>query len=234
MKLFRKGFNYSQDGPGNRLVYHLHGCNFSCIWCANPEGMGPDFSNCFDRSVEDLFDEAMRCRKLFFDGGGVTLTGGEPTCQFAETALLLRRLHRAGIHTAIETNGSHPHLAELLHVIDYLMMDFKHFDNEVHQRWTGAQNTVVRRNLEHICRMGREALIRIPLINGFNTDPEGFVSYFRGLDTAGLSFEFLPYHEYGKEKWKEPYLVKDGFVSQEGIDRFWEVFQKNQLRVVTT
>ena len=47
MKIFQKGFNYSQDGDGNRLVYHMQGCNLKCPWCANPEGM-----QCKERSYQ--------------------------------------------------------------------------------------------------------------------------------------------------------------------------------------
>lgn len=39
LKIFSKGWNFSQDGPGNRLLYHFQGCNFTCPWCSNPEGM---------------------------------------------------------------------------------------------------------------------------------------------------------------------------------------------------
>jgi len=74
LHIFQRGFNFSQDGPGNRLVYHLQGCNLHCPWCSNPEGM--TFCGGTVCSVEDIVAEVLRSRPMFFDGGGVTLTGG--------------------------------------------------------------------------------------------------------------------------------------------------------------
>ena len=76
---FQKGFNYSQDGPGNRLVIHLQGCNLHCPWCSNPEGMG--FTSGIEVDVDELLKEINSCKRLFFGGGGVTFTGGECTIQ---------------------------------------------------------------------------------------------------------------------------------------------------------
>lgn len=234
MKIFRKGFNYSQDGPGNRLVYHLQGCNFQCKWCSNPESMGDACPACASYTVDELADEARRSALMFFGGGGVTLTGGEPTVQFGETAAFLRLLKQQGIHTAVETNGSHPNLPELLPDIDFLIMDFKHYDEERHRFWTGVSGRSVRKNLEQISRAGRQALIRIPVINGVNVDPEGFAEYFETLDCGALTFEFLAYHEFGKDKWTRPYEIEDGFVSDADMAWFRKVFEDRGLKVTET
>lgn len=37
--IFSKGWNFSQDGPGNRFILHFQGCNLFCPWCSNPEGI---------------------------------------------------------------------------------------------------------------------------------------------------------------------------------------------------
>ena len=87
MRIFQKGFNFGQDGPGNRLVYHLSGCNMKCIWCSNPEGMA--MSGGREYTVPELADECRRSRMMFFGGGGVTFTGGEATLQWEELKELL-------------------------------------------------------------------------------------------------------------------------------------------------
>lgn len=233
MRIFNKGFNFGQDGPGNRLVYHLQGCNMRCIWCSNPEGMS--MSGGTEYTVEEIFDECVRSKKMFFSGGGVTFTGGECTMQYKELGKLLKMLKAEGIHTAIETNGSLIHLQRLLPDTDYLIMDFKHYDTGCHMAYTGTENLTVKNNFETNCINGRQQHIRIPLINGLNTQhPEHFAEYFAKHDNSQTVFEFLKYHEYGKAKWTEEYKVKNGFVTDETVLKFKEEFKKHGLKTVTT
>ena len=232
LKIFQKGFNYSQDGPGNRLVYHLSGCNLKCKWCSNPEGM--EQINYKTLTVDELVKEAVSCKPMFFSGGGVTLTGGEPTLQFDAVLEFYKALKENGINTCIETNGTHPKLFELLPYIDHLIMDIKHFDFTVHKEWTALENDMTLKNFARLCSEGREVLIRIPIINGFNSTPEGFVNLFKKHNTEKVSFELLPYHEYGKEKWTKPYEIENGFISKETLKQFYDLFKANGLNLIKT
>lgn len=256
MKIIQRGFNYSQDGPGNRLIYHLQGCNMRCPWCANPEGLAMDGVvmritdkesgrvkeklSCVECSVDEIAEEVLRSRLMFFEGGGVTFTGGEPTMQYEELKALLTRLHGEGIHTALENNGTSPRLAELLPLIDYLMIDLKQTSDEVHKKITGVSNQWVLKNLIRILQSGRQAAIRIPLIHGFNDSEEaldGFLSFLRAYPSNGATLEILPYHEYGKDKWGEcglAYKVDDGYVKEETVKRFEAAFQDAGIRVIHT
>lgn len=141
--IFGKGFQYSRDGAGNRLVFHLQGCDLRCPWCANPEGTSRepvllqktdvipewvcgDFDRskcrlCADRTclkpngslvlssreytVDELYHEAVSARAMMYDGGGVTLTGGEVCVQAESAAALLAMLRESGINSDIRCNG---------------------------------------------------------------------------------------------------------------------------------
>ncbi len=234
MLILQKGFNYSQDGPGNRLVYHLQGCNFRCKWCSNPESMEITNSEAKNYTVDELADEVKRSRMMFFDGGGVTFTGGECTLQYKELKELLIKLRELGISTAIETNASSPHFAEITEHVDYLIADFKHYDTHMHKKWIGVGNEAVKENIEYIFRSGRQLHIRIPVIKGVNDNPQGFVGYFKKFDTSATVFEFLAYHEFGKDKWDREYEITDGFVSDETLEQFRKLFVENGMKVIST
>ena len=220
MKILQKGFNYSQDGPGNRLVYHLQGCNFRCKWCSNPESIPPYSDKCKKQSADEIVDEVLRSRMMFFEGGGVTFTGGEPTMQFDELKETLIKLKDKGIHTAVETNGSHPRLIELSEYIDFFIMDIKCPDDEIHKRYVGCSNKNTLKNLDLLTKTRKQLLVRIPLINNVNTNADDFIRLFSSVDMSNTQVEILPYHEYGKCKWVEEYEIVDGFVSEDTLREF--------------
>lgn len=240
LTLFQKGFNYSQDGPGNRLVYHLKGCNMRCPWCSNPEGIFGDRGHSETVSTEAIVTEVLSCRPMFFDGGGVTFTGGEATLQFDALKEILGILRTQGIHTAIETNATSPRLPELFPHLNCLIADLKHPDNTIHQAVTGVSNERIRQNIALAADSGVDLLIRIPMIGGFNTDEEtlqGFADFFKPLASSNVRFEMLKYHEYGKDKWEKlglPYAVTNARVEEGTRRHFEDTFTQLDLTVVRT
>lgn len=240
IRIFQKGFNYSQDGPGNRLVLHLSGCGLRCPWCSNPEGLTLAGSKVYP--VEALLREAASCRMMFFDGGGVTLTGGEVTLQFEAVKEFLTGLKQAGIHTAIETNGIHPRLPELFPLVDHLIMDCKHYDPEFHRHITGGSNELTLQNLALAIKAGKHPAVRIPLIGGFNASQEDarqFAALFIKLGLPGRgTLELLPYHEYGADKYKQlnlPYtMTADARIAPENLRTFAGILRDSGIHIIHT
>ena len=239
LHIFQKGFNYSQDGPGNRLVYHLSGCSLHCPWCSNPEGKSRNGGGSFD--IETILAEAISCKPMFFENGGVTFTGGEATEQFDALNTLLSHLKNAGITTCIETNGTHPRLPELFPVIDYLLMDCKHYDDVRHKKVIGVSNRTIYSNIVAACAQRAELSLRIPLIGGFNASPadaHGFLELFQKAGAAQLAtVELLRYHEYGKDKWTQcsmEYKMSDANLTDEEYGNFVSVLKKNGISIIKT
>jgi pyruvate formate lyase activating enzyme len=274
IRVFQKGFNYAQDGMGNRYVWHLQGCNMHCPWCSNPEGMpvqgelvvdtkwlrqeqcpngaiqeqrlnrricdGCKGRECLENKrqkglrcsyqeyeVSEIVNECISARAMFFDGGGVTLTGGEIGLQFQAVKLLLQQLKENQIHCAIESNGTHPNMMELVPYVDQWMMDVKHYRSDTHRMWTGIGNQQILRNLEQVVQIHPNVGVRVPLIPGFNDgekDAEEFAKLFsRILNGTKATVEFLVYHEFGKEKWQQcgkPYLMGNVKLSSECREMF--------------
>jgi pyruvate formate lyase activating enzyme len=126
-------------------------------------------------SVEALLSELLKDRAYFEkSGGGVTLSGGEPTLQPDFTEALLRGLKAQGISTALDTCGlaSARTLDRLLPYTDLVLFDLKLFDLSAHQEFTGVSNVQILENLNHIRDTIRSQSrpiglwIRTPLIPG--------------------------------------------------------------------
>ena len=71
-------------------------------------------------------------------------------------------------------------------------------------------------------------------INYYSNNNEILEKIKEYCNKHSLKAEFLSYHEYGKEKWKTEYKIKDGFVTKEKISEFTDLFEKSGLTVVKT
>jgi pyruvate formate lyase activating enzyme len=175
------------------------GCN-SCINVCEPAALSrdnPDFVDrrkctlCFkcaevcpanamtkaghDMGIEEVI-EMMRKDVPFFltSGGGVTLSGGEPTLFMRFAADLLRKLKSVNIQTLIETCGQFDCAAffELLYpYLDFIYYDIKLMDSQEHRKYCGVSNERILDNFRELYHAsqrkgGVEVLPRIALIPG--------------------------------------------------------------------
>lgn len=131
-------------------------------------------------SVEEVLAELLKDRAFYErSGGGVTLSGGEPTYQPHFAGELLAALHSQGIHTALDTCGlcSAQTLERLLAQTDLVLYDLKLLDNELHRRFTGVGNQPILENLRRLPALMTEQdhpvtlWVRTPLIPGASAAP---------------------------------------------------------------
>jgi pyruvate formate lyase activating enzyme len=141
-------------------------------------------------TVDDVLAELLKDRAYYEkSGGGVTLSGGEPTLQpdFAEA--LLRGLKERGISTALDTCGlcSDRVLDRLLPHTDLVLFDLKLQDSNAHRRFTGASNEPILENLNYIRNfIDRQhhpirLWIRTPLIPGATSSEQNLSAIGRYL-----------------------------------------------------
>ena len=135
-------------------------------------------------------------------GGGVTLSGGEPTLFMGFASLLLTRIRKKGIHTLVETCGFFDcsRFMELLYPhLDAIYYDIKLFDPGEHKRFCGVSSEPILKNfaeLSAVCaRDNREILPRIPLVPGITATRKNLGSIARFLkDLNVMRVALLPYN----------------------------------------
>jgi pyruvate-formate lyase-activating enzyme len=159
------------DGPGNRYVLFLQGCNFACTACHNPHTIPLATARARLVTVEHVLEDVRRTHHFL---SGVTVSGGEATLQpsflFDLFAALKSDPELAHLTTFVDTNGSAPREVwdRLLPVTDGVMVDLKAFDPEVHLRLTGTTNTSVLTSIRQLAGRGKLYEVRLLLVPGTN------------------------------------------------------------------
>lgn len=201
----------SVDGPGVRFVIFVAGCPMRCQFCHNPDTWNMQAGE--QKSADELLSQALRYKAYWKDGGGITVSGGEPLMQIDFLIELFRKAKEKGVNTTIDTSGApftreEPFFGkfnELMKYTDLLLLDIKHIDEEQHKLLTGRTNQNILDMAQYLSEIGKPVWIRHVLVPE-RTDEDEYLKKLRNfINTLNnvQKVEVLPYHTFGEYKWKE-------------------------------
>jgi pyruvate formate lyase activating enzyme len=189
--------------------------------------------------VRSLLEIVERDRPFYEQsGGGVTLSGGEPTMQFEFVAEFLHTAREAGLNTVIETCGAFAwnRFEKLLPYLDIIYFDLKAADMEDHRRLTGIDNERILANARKLSRSGAKVVFRIPLVPSMTATEENIAGLIDLLSELGQKeAHLLPYHKMGESKLKGIDSSLDALglepLTDEQIERIKGKFEAAGLKV---
>jgi pyruvate formate lyase activating enzyme len=203
-----------------QLMYNkvkCRGCGLCQVACSHPECAphGRCLRSCPENALEiagrkinakDLKEELLPTARLLGDTfGGFTFTGGEPLFQPEFLLALMEELR--GFHLCIETSGFAEEgvFSKVIAGLDFVIMDLKLYDGDLHKKYTGQSNGKILKNYEILRKSGKPYIIRTPLIPGI-TDTEENLSAIEKL-IEGDRWEKIPYNSL----WRAKYPMLEGY-----------------------
>ncbi len=220
----------------NKPLFHQAVCQ-ACLGCIEICPAGALGLQGQTMSLQKVKLEVMKDLPFYEEsGGGVTLSGGEVLQQSEFAIALLKELKQEGIHTACETSGYAEQRVfnDFIESVDLLLFDIKHYDRVKHLQATHVYPDKIWSNLQAAVVVGKEILLRIPVIPGINdslVDAQGFCDLIK---TFGLKkVQLLPFHQFGENKYSllhRPYRFQNKHGLQEAdLLPYCDIFLKNGL-----
>ena len=147
-----------------------------------------------------LAKELISTAKVLGDSfGGFTFTGGEPLFQPEFIISLAEELR--DYHLCMESSGfaDADVFSEVIKRLDFVIMDIKLYDSDLHKKYTGQDNSKILLNYEILKKSGKPYVIRTPLIPGICDTEENLAKIEKLL--AGDSWEKIPYNTLWRAKY---------------------------------
>lgn len=183
-----KPCNHEECKAFNRCV---HVCPNDCL-----EVVGKDYTE------KELTDRLLRYKKILSSvGGGITFSGGEPLFQWQFLSEVIDLLRKNGIEDiAIETCGyaKKEIFKKIVDKLSFVMMDIKIFDSDLHAKFTGVDNAVIKENFLYLKESGIPHLIRTPLIKNITDTEQNLVQIKEFIGNS--KWEKLPENYLAKSK----------------------------------
>jgi len=184
---------------------------------------------------DEVMREVMKDVKFYENsGGGVTLSGGDPTAQSEFALSILQSSKEAGLHTVLDTCGyvAWSTMKKLLEYTDLVFFDIKTIDTKKHREATGRSNRLILENAKRIAGY-RQMRVRVPMIPDFNDSPEDVraITRFVREEVGAIDIDLLPYNKMGEVKYKR--LGKRCFTAEAQSDeemQWLEGFVSTELK----
>ena len=200
----------SVDGPGVRFVIFVAGCPMRCQFCHNPDTWNMQVGE--RRSADELLAQALRYKSYWKDGGGITVSGGEPLMQMDFMLELFRKAKEKGINTTIDTSGApftreEPFFSkfnELMKYTDLLLVDIKHIDDEEHKKLTKHSNKNILEFAKYLSEIKKPMWVRHVVVPGITFKEEYLTrlgEFLAGLHNIA-ALDVLPYHDMAIPKYE--------------------------------
>lgn len=191
------------DGPGSRMILFLQGCVLRCKYCHNPESWDMVGDSEWITPAEVIV-EYKRNIIFYQNGGGMTISGGEPCIHMDFLIELGELCVIEKIHYTIDTSGyffsdqENEKNQALIKLVDLWLIDIKHINPEKYESVTGISSKKQSeiRLINYLEKIGRPYWVRQVLVPGLTDDDEDmyqlgkFVTNLKYMD----KFEILPYH----------------------------------------
>ena len=162
-------------------------------------------------TVDDLM-KVIEKDRVFYDesDGGVTFSGGEALSQPEFLTTMLDACGEADIHRTLDTTGLAPteKLLEIAKRVDLFLYDLKLIDTKKHKQYCGVNNDLLLKNLRALAEANAHINIRIPFINGVNSDDANveetarFIATLPGATTKPIWVNLLPFHSIAEKKYE--------------------------------
>lgn len=194
------------DGPGIRFIIFMQGCHLKCKYCQNRDTW--DINNGKDYTVSEVIQRVLKYKNyIIASKGGVTVSGGEPLLQQDFIIELFKRLKKLNISTCIDTSGMFnitEKIEEIVKLTDVFLVDIKSINDEICKQLTGYSNKLELEFLKYLSENGKRIWLRQVLVPDITDKEEDLLELKNFLSIINVEkFEFLPYHDLGKYKWKK-------------------------------
>lgn len=200
------------DGPGTRFVVFVQGCPMRCAYCHNPDTWEMNGGTMMEPSY--IIEQYERNSAFYRNGGGLTVTGGEPLMQVDFLIELFTLAKEKGIHTCIDSSGIafNPgntawieKLDKLMTLTDLVMLDIKHINPDKHKELTSQPNQHILEFAAYLNEKHVDMWIRHVVVPGITDDDQYLfeLGYFIGQFDNLKALDVLPYHTMGETKYKK-------------------------------